>query len=614
MSYDINSIQSLTFTEGVRRRVQVYLGSANVEGIWQGLKEIINNSTDEALAGYGNKIIISIDEQNQIFSIRDFGRSVPYGIRKNGENVLVSIFSEAHTGGKFNHKVYAQSVGTNGIGASATCLSSEYFIVKSYRDNNMGMAKWVKGINTEYKELSDIKEDTGTYIEYKPDYSVFKDAEEKLSYDRILEEVENLSYLNSKIYFTVINKNTNEVKNFYSENGVVDFINSKVKNPLMKQPILATASDSTDSVEIAFIWTKDTSQSHVFVNGGYCDEGGSPITGAKTTITTSIKKLSGKDFDPELIRKGLVYAINCKVANPSFANQTKSKINNPNLRTLTSQAFKQGLEEFANSSDFSSIIEMMTTYQKAERAANKTREAILETNKNIETGLKKKIVLSQKLVDCRRHDESSQLMICEGHSARGALVKARNSETTACIEIRGKLINLLKNDDEKIAKNEEVRDIDIALGCGIGDKFNIKKLRYGKIVIMADMDKDGFDIVCLILTYFYKRYPALLKAGKIYWGVTPLFKMIYKGKSYFAYNEEELKTLPKGELTRMKGLGESQPEDFRATIFSDNARMVQMTMEDGLSAEKYFNILLGKDIEARREYVFKNANFENLED
>jgi DNA gyrase/topoisomerase IV subunit B len=205
-------------------------------------------------------------------------------------------------------------------------------------------------------------------------------------------------------------------------------------------------------------------------------------------------------------------------------------------------------------------------------------------------------------------------MICEGKSAKGALVKARNSDTTACFDLRGKLINTLKNDADKVSNNEEIRQLHIALGCGLGNKFNINKLRYGKIVIMADMDKDGYDIACLVLTFFYTMYPQLLRAGKVYWGVTPLFKVVTKNKTYFAYDEEELKKLPKGDVTRLKGLGESQPSDFRETIFSPDARMVQMTMNDGAEAAKYFDILLGTNIEERRKYIFANADFENLED
>lgn len=612
-TYDINSIESLSFKEGVQRRIQMYLGSSTTEGLWQGLKEIINNSTDEALAGYGSEIIITVKEKEQEFSVRDYGRSVPFGFRENGENVLVSIFSKAHTGGKFDHKSYAQSVGTNGIGSSATCLSATYFQVESYRDGTAAIARFENGDNVSYKEIP-TEEKTGTFIFYQPSKEVFKDAEEPLTYKRVCEEVKNISYLNSGVHFTVIDyDNNNEIK-FYSENGISDFIMDKVDSPLMNKPILCSKKDTTDEVEVALIWTKGKEQFYCFVNGGYCNEGGAPITGAKTSITTSLKKLIGKDIEPELFRKGLCYVINCKVANPSFEGQTKQKINNSNLRTLAGQAVKEAIENFSLTAEFKTIADMIIKIQKAEKAADKAREAVLTQNKEIDKELKKKVILAEKLADCRYHDERSQLMICEGKSAKGALVKARNSDTTACFDLRGKLINTLKNDEEKVAKNEEIKQLHVALGCGVGDKFNMKKLRYGKIVIMADMDKDGYAIACLVLTFFYTMYPQLLRAGKIYWGVTPLFKVETKGKTYFAYDEKELQALPKGDVTRLKGLGESQPSDFRQTIFSENAKMVQMTMENGEEAARYFDILLGTNIEERRKYIFANADFEKLED
>lgn len=616
-NYGIENIEHLETREAMRTRIQMYLGSDDTEGIYQAFKEIINNSTDEALAGYGNEIDIRLDEEDNIIEVRDYGRGVPFGIKDN-RNILVAIYTESHTGGKFDKNAYKNSSGLNGIGGTAVCMSSEFFTVRSIRDGKIAQANFVEGKFTEYKEYSE-KEfkmptgGTGTYIMFKPDKKVFQNMTEGFSYDRICSEIKNISYLNKGIHFIVetVDGKKNE---FYSENGIADFIKDNISKPLMKAPIIASASDNVDELEIAFMWTGGASNSFVFVNGLYCPEGGTPITGAKTTITTSIKRLAGKEFEPELIRKGLVYAINCKVANPSFANQTKSKINNPNLRTLASKAFKKGIEEFSNTPDFAKIIDLMNRFQKAENAAEKARNAVLESNNEIQKALKKKTVLVEKLADCRRHDETSQLLICEGKSAKGALVKARDSETTACLDIRGKIINALKNDEEKLSKNEEIRDIHTALGCGVGDKFNINKLRYGRIGIAADMDKDGYDIVCLLLTYFYVFYPELIKAGKIYWCVTPLFKVISGKNTYFAYNEEELKTLPKGEVTRLKGLGESKPEDFRATVFSKDSRMVKFTMNDAKEASKYFNTLLGEDIEARREYIFSHADFENLED
>lgn len=611
-NYGADSIKHLETREAIRTRVSMYLGSDDTDGTYQALKEIINNSTDEAIAGFGNEIQILLDEKTNEVTITDFGRGVPFSTA-NGRNVLVEVYTEAHTGGKFDKDTYKISAGLNGIGGTAVCMSSDYFVVETRRDEGCARAEFSKGILQSYEEFENTNSSHGTTIKFRPDKEVFINATENYSYERICSEIKNISFLNKGIRF-VVESADGKKEQFYSENGIADFIKESVKSPLMSAPIFATAKDETDEVEIAFMWTNDSAKDFVFVNGLYCPEGGTPITGAKTKLTTKIKSLANKNLDSESIRHGLVFAVNCKVTSPSFANQTKSKINNPNLRTLTAQAFEEGLEQFSLSDEFATIVELMLRFQKAEMAAERARMAELNQNKEIEKELKKKIILMDKLVDCKKHDENSQILLCEGKSAKGALVKARSSENTACFELRGKLINTLKNDPERVNNNDEIRQLHVALGCGVGSKFNIKKLRYGRIVICADMDLDGYSIVCLVLTFFYTHYPELLKQGKVYWGVTPLFKVETKGKTYYAYNEEELKALPKGTITRFKGLGESIPKDFRDTIFSKDARMVKFTIEDAEAAKHYFDVLLGNNIEERKEYVFSHVDFENLED
>jgi DNA gyrase/topoisomerase IV subunit B len=615
-NYDINAIESLSFKEGVQRRIQMYLGSSTTEGLWQGLKEIINNSTDEALAGYGNKIIITVKEKDQEFSVRDFGRSVPFGFRENGENVLVSIFSKAHTGGKFDHKAYAQSVGTNGIGSSATCLSATYFQVESYRDGTAAIARFENGDNVSYKEIK-TQEPTGTYIFYSPSKEVFKDAEEPLTYQRICDEVKNISYLNSGVKFIVINKDTNEEKEYYSKNGISDFILDKVNSPLMKKPILCSKTDETDEVEVALIWTKDKEQFYCFVNGGYCNDGGTPITGAKTSITNTLKRLIGKEIEPELFRKGLCYVINCKVANPSFEGQTKNRINNSNLRSLASQAVKEGLEQFGNSNEFKTISDMIIVAQKAERAAERERQKVLNADKDVEKEIKKKAVMGSKLKDCRIHDENSVLYITEGDSALGSFTASRDSTYVAAMPIRGKIINALKNPLEDVLDNEEVKDIAKACGCGILEKTNVKKLRYGKICFAADADPDGYAIVCLLLVLFYQLMPELIKAGKIYWAQFPLYE-VYNGKQrMFAYDDDELAKIihghPNVRYDRNKGLGEMDSDAFAEAAFGPNARMIQFTMNDVAAAQHILEVLLGKKNAERTDYIFKNVDFSVIE-
>lgn len=412
--YNIKDIQSLDFRTGIRTRIGMYLGSDDTDGIYQALKEIINNSTDEALAGYGKQIDIIINEELNKVIVRDYGRGVPFGFRDNGENVLVSIFTKSHTGGKFNKNAYKNSSGLNGIGGSAVCLSSEEFTVISYRDDKKATATFKKGELLNYKEEENKDEKNGTYVSFIPDVEVFKNMTDKFSFNKICNEIKNIAYLNKGIKFVLINEVTKGKQEYYSENGIADFILEKVKNPLMKKPMIYNVKDEIDELEIAYMWTKDSTESFVFVNGLLCPEGGSPITGAKTAITNQIKKLSNKDFEPEVIRKGLVYAINCKVSEPSFANQTKSKINNANLRTLAGQAFKESLEIFSKTSEFNNIIDMLVKIQKAEKAAEKARNQILETSKEIEKNANKKVFNSDKLKDAEFLGQDSILLIVEG--------------------------------------------------------------------------------------------------------------------------------------------------------------------------------------------------------
>ena len=623
-TYSIDNIQHLETREAMRQKIPMYLGSDDTDGIYQAFKEIINNSTDEALAGYGNKILIQLDEASNGITIRDYGRGVPWGI-KDGRNILVAIYTESHTGGKFDKGSYKNSSGLNGIGGTAVCMSSLCFNVESCRDGKMAVAEFEKGILKNYNEYNEkewIKvsghkfDGTGTTISFIPDKEVFKNMEEGYSYDRICREIKNIAYLNKGIHF-IVETTSGKKTEFYSKNGIADFIADIAKKPLMKEPIIVSKTDGIDEIEIAFMWTADEYQEYVFVNGLYCPEGGSPITGAKTTITTTIKRLAKKDFAPDVIRRGLVYAINCKVANPSFANQTKSKVNNPSLRTLASQAFKEGLEQFGNSSEFAAIIERINQVAKAEAAAEREYQKTLNADKEIEKEIKKKSIMANKLKDCRIHDSESVLYITEGDSALGSFVQARDSTRVAAMPIRGKIINAMKNPIEDVLDNEEVKDIAKACGCGILDKVNLAKLRYGKVCFAADADPDGYSIVCLLLVLFYKLMPELIKAGKIYWAQFPLYEITVGKQTFLAYDDAEaapiLKKYPKATLSRNKGLGEMDADIFAEAAFGPEARLVQFTMKDAEAAEQMLETLLGNRNAERTDYIFSNVDFSTVE-
>ena len=621
-NYGIDSINHLETREAMRTRIQMYLGSDDTEGIYQALKEIINNSTDEALAGYGKEINIRLDEESNTVEVRDFGRGVPFGM-KDGKNVLVAIYTESHTGGKFDKNAYKNSSGLNGIGGTAVCMSSCDFLVRSIRDNKVAEASFHEGNLVDYKEISLQKFEkeigptggTGTYIRFRPDEQVFINATEAFKYDRICSEIKNISYLNKGIHFIV--ETTSGKKNeYYSENGIADFIKETVKKPLMLNPIFASASDGVDELEIAFMWTGDSTQDYVFVNGLYCPEGGSPVTGAKTKITTKMKSLSGQNFDPELIRKGLVFAINCKVANPSFANQTKSKINNPNLRTLASQAFEEGLNEFANSPDFGPIIEMMKKIANAEKAADKAREAALNRNNKMKELRKQKVAFLDKLADAENLGQDSILCVCEGDSAGNAIIAGRDTKKYGVMFLRGKMLNGLKeDDDEKYFANKEIELLMYALGIDV-DHYDPKKLRYGQIYICVDADDDGYHIALLILANLYRLCPQFLQENRVHWLRCPLFIAYDKNMqplSWYYTNEElaaaKAKGKIKGDLDRIKGLGQLEEADLRATMFSTTGGQKVDKIIYSPEAAKRLCELMGADVKPRKEFIMSRIDF-----
>ena len=609
--YTAENIKHLDTRNAMRQRIQMYLGSDDTDGIYQAFKEIINNSTDEALAGYGNKIHIQVDEEHNSIQVRDYGRGVPFGII-DGRNILVAIYTESHTGGKFDKGAYKNSSGLNGIGGTAVCMSSKTFFVKSIRDGKIAEAKFEKGNLIDYSEKTNNTNETGTIVGFIPDKEVFQNMTETFTYDRICSEIKNISYLNKGIHF-IIEATDGRKQEFYSENGIADFIKDNISKPLMRAPIICSAKDDTDEVEVAFMWTGDVGTSYVFVNGLYCPEGGSPVTGAKTTITTSIKRLSKKDFDPELIRKGLVYAINCKVANPSFANQTKSKINNPNLRTLASQAFKEGLEKFSNVPEFSSIIEMMIKFQKAEKAADKAREAILNHTKEMSDIRKNKLAFIEKLSDAENLGQDAVLCIVEGDSAGDSVAIGRDAKKYGILRIKGKMKNCLKAEDEEIYKNEEIKMLLYSLGIDINN-YDPKKLRYGKIAILVDPDDDGYHIALLIMANLHRLCPQFLKENRLYWLRSPLFIEQDKNKNPISwyYTDEEFNKVRgtlKGNIKRIKGLGALGEEDLKATLFSSTGGQLMDEIEYSPEGIEQLCNLMGVEIAPRKDFVMSRIDF-----
>ena len=616
-NYNIDSIQSLDFRTGVRTRINMYLGSDDIEGTYQALKEIINNSTDEALAGYGKKIEITLYPTTNGIRVRDYGRGVPFGTRENGENVLVSIFTKSHTGGKFDHDAYKNASGLNGIGGSCVCLSSYYFEVTSYRDGKKATATFSKGELSTYKESSAKNEKSGTDIYFVPDWEVFSNGEIGYDFTRICNDIKDISYLYPGIEFIISNGNDKKV--YCAKNGIVDFVRENVSEPLHKHIMTSSASNGTDSVEIAFQWGTKREMPYVFVNGLRCPELGTPVTGARAAITKTFNNLAKQDFDGDYIRKNLFYVINCKVENPSFANQTKTKINNPSLRTLATTAFTSALKEMMvrYNDEFNTIVELLKKVEKAEAAATKAREAILNHERKELEHKKQKITSSDKFKDCEKHGQDSMLIICEGNSALGGLMPARDVNIEALYAVRGKVKNLLKHPLEECLDNQEVSDIIMALGCGIQEKYNSRKLNYGKVAIATDADVDGYSIMCLIATMFYVLMPKFIEENRLCWLRAPLYKIEKGNKKLFAYNDEELTEIRKGhenwEITRAKGLGELSAEDMEQSMLHPTERRLEvLTINDAKAAAESLMMLMGPEVDGRRQFLFDNVDFSIL--
>jgi DNA gyrase subunit B len=617
-NYGINDIETLSFRDGVRQRIAMYLGSADMQGVYNAIQEIISNSIDEFYMGYGNEIAIALTEKPdcQIVTITDHGRGIPFGIKEDGSNVLVDIFSKPHTGGKFNDKVYNSVAGLNGIGAKATCLSSLKFSVSVSREGKNAMAEWHKGELVSYREMELKNCKYGTSIQFILDPEVYNLEPIDIKYEELCKKCKNLSYLTKGLTFKLyhVDENGKETCNTYcAKNGILDLVEENAKTPIHSSPIYFELEDGNEKVEIALQWTKDKEKSYVFTNGLHNSEGGTPLTGIKTAITTFMKKQFKGEFDGDMARTGLVFAVSCKTPNPSFANQTKTKINNPSLRGLAQRATGQALQDFQSQKpdEFKAIIDFLAKERKAEQAANKAREAVLTQNKEAAAAAKKKVLMADKLKDAEFLGEDATLLIVEGDSAAGAIIQGRDVDHYGLLPIRGKCINALSNPMEDVLANEEVKAILLAMGITAGGGYNPKKLRYGKLGICVDADDDGAHIALLVTALIYSLCPEFVLDGRLCWLKAPLYKVVSGGKSNYYFSDSELPKNAKGEITRYKGLGEMKPEDVENAMFGKYQRLEQI--EPSQAGINTLENLMGKEVQPRRDFVFNNIDFSTIE-
>lgn len=619
--YNADSVQVLTFREGVRKRVGMYLGSPDMEGVYNGLFEIISNSVDEAIVGFGKKINIRIGKN--FATVQDFGRGIPRGPKGNDPEVLITLLTQSHSGAKFDDDSYQSVRGLNGIGSGATNCSSDKFTVVTQRDGYSWSLEFKDGIPLTPTAVKGVATTTtGTAITFYPSQEVFASEKIEFDYEVVSKKVKDMSYLVPGITFTVYNVDTNENREFLSTRGILDLLDDVVKEPLTKSIIFAKAEDKNNKVEVCLKWSKKghSERSYVFVNGAECPEGGSPLTGFKTAITRTLNKEFKKDFSGELVRRGLTYAISCSVKAPQFANQTKTKITNAELRGLADKAFTEAWRDFSlkNPKEVELVKEFLAKEDKADAAADRARNAIINSTREIEIATKKKTYNVEKLKDCLDHGPESTLLICEGKSASGALQTARPIKDVALYAIRGKIINAKTNLIEKVLENEEVKDLITIIGAGIFEKFNEKKMNFGKIGMAVDADADGYNIACLIMVLFDTLMPGLIEAGHLYWLKTPFYEITQGGKTYYFETDVELKEWEKQNagkkfaIKRNKGLGSLSDKAKKEGIFDNPDSLVRLTMSDVSMAKAQLENLMGENVDFRKEFIYNNIDFSKI--
>lgn len=619
MAYDANSIQVRDFRTAARTTPGMYIGADGQDAVFNCFLEILNNSCDEAIMGRGSRIEVRVNDNN--ITITDFGAGVPHGPNKDCEEVLIELYTTAHSSGKFDTKNYSRVRGMHGVGASTVCVCSKRFVVTTKRDGGEWCLKFIDGI-PETKKAGKIRvtKETGTTIFFEPDKEIFHIPDNIPAFDieRIRNELELTSYFIPNVEFVLITGENGVT--FKSKNGLKDFAAAKITNAIHKNYIYASKHFDEDiDIEVFAQWTSGREKCYVFSNGALNSGGGTPVSGMKTAFTRVINDQSQESFDGDMIRKGLVTIINIKHPHPVYQNQVKDKIQNQELRGQTQTVFTEAIKDWIikNRDDFNKIVEILKRDKKAEVAAEKAREATLNSEKKTEDYKKKKVTSSDKFKDCEKHGEDSILIICEGNSALHGLLPARNVNNEALYAVRGKVKNLLKHPLNECLENQEVSDIITALGCGIQNKYNARKLNYGKVAIAVDGDVDGYNIMCLIATMFYVLLPKFIEEGRLCWLRAPLYRLSKGDKRIFAYDEKEVKQLrsqyPDWIQGYNKGLGEMTAADMEnSMLHPTNRRLEVLTIHDVEAADESLRMLMGNEVNERKEFLFANVDFSKL--
>ncbi len=628
-NYDESQIQVLEGLEAVRKRPGMYIGSTSAQGLHHLVYEIVDNSIDEALAGYCTHIEVTIEKDNSI-TVCDDGRGIPVGIQpQTGLPAVEVVFTILHAGGKFGGDGYKVSGGLHGVGASVVNALSEHLEVEVCDGTHIHRQEYARGVVEMPLTVIGDTTKTGTKVHFKPDGEIFETLE--YDYSILLTRLREQAFLNRGIKITLSDVREEEVKSetLQYEGGICSFVEYKNRHttPLHEEVIYMEVEKEDCQAEVALQYNNGYRENIIsFANNIHTTEGGMHETGFKSALTRVIndyarKKNMLKDNDQPLsgddVREGMTAVISIKVKEAQFEGQTKTKLGNSEVRGLVETMMSEKLSTFLdeNPGVGKIVIEKCISASRAREAARKAREATrrksaLESNQ-----------MPDKLFDCHERDNTkTEIYIVEGDSAGGSAKEGRDSNYQAILPLWGKMLNVEKSRADKVYSNEKLLPVISALGAGIGAEFDIEKLRYDKIIIMADADVDGSHIQTLLLTFFFRFMPKLIEEGHVYLAKPPLYKLSRGKKSEVAYSDEERDRISeelkngdpnaKVDISRYKGLGEMNPEELWETTMNPEFRiLIRVTLEDAEKADETFSILMGDEVEPRRKFIDENAKY-----
>ena len=634
--YSESDIQVLEGLEAVRKRPGMFIGTTDVKGLHHLVWEIVDNSIDEALAGYCNNIEIIINKDNSV-TVKDDGRGIPVGIHpKTGISTVETVYTVLHAGGKFGGGGYKVSGGLHGVGASVVNALSKWVNVTVYKDCKIYEAKFANGGKTIQKltEIGTCEENrTGTTVTFKPDPEIFDT--EIYDYDTLRVRIRELAFLNKGLRLTLRDdrdeKDTTG-ETFLYEGGIKEYVKylNQNKTPIHDDIIHVEGSEDGIFFEVAMQYNNGyTDNIYSFVNNINTHDGGTHEEGVRRALTRIINNYARKnnilkEKDESLtgddVKEGLTMIISCKHPNPQFEGQTKGRLGNSEVRKLADSVFSKGFDRFLmeNPTDAKIIIDKALLASRARNAAKKARE--IERKGDLQ-----RINTFGKLSDCKSKDPlETEIFIVEGDSAGGSAKEGRDAMTQAILPLKGKILNVEKNRLDRALSNEEIRSIITAFGTGIGQEFDISKLRYNKIIIMTDADVDGAHIRVLLLTLFYRLFKPIVQQGHVYAAQPPLYRITHGKTRKYVLTEEErekyISSLPENirsrvEITRNKGLGEMDPDELNETTMDINKRVLRrITVDDCIAADEVFSQLMGEEVEPRRKFIEANAGFtQNLD-